>query len=442
MHERRTLIVIAVAMFAALALFLIGRSRPAPPSAADGKAIAAVIEQSLDSPNPKRFELWHAAHEQLMRLEPHRPASAIPFIRTGFFHWYELSEADRHSVIEAVEPVLRDESQFGVMAKPLFQLTGDFTILRRANPGTESALRELAGMAVINGRFADYRSFRDQLRKRLLDRFESLRKTATPVELVAFVPQHPTTADLPLINGILNALHVRPIDTNKGDANRVDVLIDFAIEHGLEPLDGLDAVVHIADAASDPQRARLAVRLGQFDRASEIESATKVSDRTQWRTYHLERAMAELQRQNTPMAVTQLLLAAEAGQTPAVLALAEEVQRAAGNYAEADSARAALRRIANRVQRWEGLCDADVCNEAHGELWSDGGPFAMKLATVQTDDVAPYAEVYADDAPASEGAVSPAFEVRADLLRGVRRIEIHLANPMTRNAVRRRIRIE
>ena len=75
-------------------------------------------------------------------------------------------------------------------------------------------------------------------------------------------------------------------------------------------------------------------------------------------------------------------------------------------------------------------------------LWSNGTSYVLKLTTVQSDEVPPYAEIYVDDALRDEGAVSPALLTSAELLAGIHRIDVRLANPMTRNAVRRRVRIE
>ena len=138
MPDRTFRLVLAAAMAAALALFFIDPQPRGNP--ADEAALAKIVDSALDSDSPRRLELWHAAHEQIALLDPNRPTAASTFVRSGLFHWYELGDADRRSVIAAIEPLLRDPTFFDKMARPLFQLTGDFTILRRANPGTEGAM--------------------------------------------------------------------------------------------------------------------------------------------------------------------------------------------------------------------------------------------------------------------------------------------------------------
>jgi hypothetical protein len=438
MRERLFLGVLSSAMAAGLALFLADPQPAGNP--ATKAAFEKVVEQALDSNAPTRFELWHAAQEQITRLDPNRPAASSAFVRAGFFHWYELNATDRRSVILAIEPLLHDGAFFDTMAQPLYQLTGDFTILRRANPGTEGVLWKLGSMAVVNGHFDDYRFFREQLRRRRMLTLQATRTSATPAELIALVPIPSTAADKPLLQGILDELHDRSIDNGKADPANTSELIDFALDHDMQPLDGLEPAMQIAGAAGDPQRARLALRLGDLERAADIESESRVSDQAQWHRYYVERAVAEMRRHESLRALQYLQKAGE--RTADAIAVAEEMQRAVGNRAEAAAVHATLVARANRIEQWFGKCGDDVCNDARGSLWSEGQPFTLKLATVQSDEVPPYVELYTDDALAAEGPVSPSLVARAELLRGIHRIDLRLANPMTRNAIHRRIRIE
>jgi hypothetical protein len=291
-------------------------------------------------------------------------------------------------------------------------------------------------IAIRNGRFADYRSFREQLRRRSYAAFEAIRPTATAAELISFVPLPVTTADTSLLQGILEALRSRAVDSHPIDSNRASALIDFALDHHLQPLDALQTI-----GANDPQRARLAVALGAFAKADAIESASAVSDRAQWHRYYVERALAEMRRHESLHAF-QYLQKVDDGNSADVTAAMEDLQRAAGNSAEAAAVHAALVGKANRVGQWSGKCGDDICDHADGIFWSDGAPFTLKIAPVQSDNVPPYVEVYTDDALTNEGPVSPSLLARAELLRGIHRVSVRLANPATRNAIRRRIRVE
>jgi len=438
MRERIFPGVLSAAMAAGLALFLLDPQPAGNPS--DKAAFEKIVEQALDSNSASRFEAWHAAQEQVTRLDPNRPTASGSFVRSGLFHWYELGAADRRSVITAIEPLLHDGAFFDAMAQPLYQLTGDFSILRRANPGTEGVLWKLGAMAVTNGHFDDYRLFREQLRRRRLLTLAATRRSATPADLIALVPIPATMADKPLLQGILDELHLRPVDNGKLDWDRSSELIDFALDHDMQPLDGLEAMLHVRGMAGDPQRARLALRLGDLERAADIEGESPVSDRAQWHRYYVERAVAEMRGHESLRALLYLQKAGDG--TADALAATEELNRTVGNTAEAAAVHARLVARANKVEQWFGKCGDDVCNDARGSVWSNGTPFTLKLATVQSDEVPPYAEVYADDALAGEGAVSPSLVARAQLLSGIHRIDVRVANPMTRNAIHRRIRIE
>jgi hypothetical protein len=439
MRDRTFLGVLSATMVAGLALFLID---PQPrQTSSDKAAFERIVEQALDSNSPMRFELWRAAREQVARLDPNRPTAATAFVRSGLFHWYELNDADRREVLTAIEPLLRDGPFFDSMARPLFQLTGDFKVFRRANPGSEGMLSRLAVMAAENGRFDDYRYFRERLRRRRFETFAGTRKTATPSELVDALPVPVTAADGDLMQGLLNELHVRPIDDDRAATSRMDALIDYALDHNLQPLDGLEPVLRIPKSASDSRRARLALRLGQLDRATDIENASSNPPPGQWHSYYVERAVAETRRHES-LAALQYLEKAGNPSDPLVIAAREEMQRLAGNAAEAARDHAMLVSKADDIEQWLGTCGDDICDQASATLWSDGRPFTMKLTTVQTDEVPPYVEIYADDALMAETAVAQATPFRFDLLPGIRRIEIRIANPTTRNAVHRRLRVE
>jgi len=233
---------------AALAIFLgapatrkaIEHATPATELAAsptDRVAIAKILATELDSTRPSRVETWRAAHQLMARLDPNRPSAQLEFVQSGLAHWKELDAADRREVMNAVEPMLHDEQFFATAAEMVARVTGDLSIVRRANPGTDAALLNLQTTAAANGQFDAYRAFREQMRRRQLARFESIRATADPAELIALVPMQPTTADTQLLRGILDALRSKEIPRDKIDTRRFDILNRFATNHSLQPLD-------------------------------------------------------------------------------------------------------------------------------------------------------------------------------------------------------------
>ena len=132
---------------------------------ADWLAASALAERAPDAPVRDPLALWRTSGTLAISLAPLLPEPRTSFARGAFFHWNELSAADRKAVLDAYAPVLRDEPTFMEMYNPIYALTGDFDYLRRAAPRTARADYPLLWLASISGRFDHYRSLRDELEK-------------------------------------------------------------------------------------------------------------------------------------------------------------------------------------------------------------------------------------------------------------------------------------
>ncbi len=229
----------------------------------DWLAACALTEKALDVPSTHRIELWHAAHAHALMLAPNRPEPQEAFVRSGFFHWNEIDPADRNAVLAAVEPMLRDPSKWFAMAGPIFDLTGDLAMLRRARPPGDEPTVGLLHLAASRGRFEDYRSLRrEQWEKRLID-FKARATTATGNELIQTLPQPPYRKDSePLIAALLDQLHDHPLVEDPLRPQVLDGIIEYALQHSLGPLDGLEVIARRPGAASPSARMRLAKTLG------------------------------------------------------------------------------------------------------------------------------------------------------------------------------------
>jgi hypothetical protein len=89
-----------------------------------------------------------------------------------------------------------------------------------------------------------------------------------------------------------------------------------------------------------------------------------------------------------------------------------------------------------KVGAWVNLCGTDeVCDFAHGV---HEGPLTITLDVAQSDEVAPYVEVFVDDALVAESAIT---EPRTLTVAGPgqHRVELRVANPRTRTGIRRRV---
>jgi hypothetical protein len=389
---RLFLLGMAAAMGGSALLFVVHRpeigSAPLPSSVAalasrvdrhpsDWEAATLLTEVSLDSPSPKRALLWRAAYDHASRLAPDRPGPASSFARAAFFHWQELSPKERQDALNAYAPLLGDESRFARMAQPLFELTGDLSMLERARPRTEASTAILISLALRNGFFDDYRKLRADLQRERLEDFAAHAHSDAPADLIAHFPDAPYRADSEaLIAALLNELHRRPLDVVPGNPAVIDSVVDYALRHNLEPLDGLELITHRPGAASDATRIKLARKLGETNVAAQIE-----------------------------------LGAADPRRVPVV------------------------------ESEWQGLCGSDVCY--HGWRTIDAShAVSVRLETLQTDNVPAYAEVYVDDVRRGEGEVGANRDFIVPVGNsGTHRVEVVLANPVTRNGEARRLRI-
>lgn len=237
----------------------------------DWVAASALTEKALDAPAPDRKALWHAAYDLAASMAPLRPEPRTAFARSGFFHWEELSAAERKAVLDAYAPLLGDPTFFTNNFRSTFALTGDLGYLRRAQPPTPESSRAIAWLASTYGRFDEYRAIRAEMEQR--------GETASP-------------------------------------------------------------------------------------------------------------------------------------QTPAA------VER----------------------DRWTGLCGDDVCFSAWREVDANRA-IAITVRPIDTDDVAPYVEIYVDGARRAEGPIDGETTFTAPVAPGTRRVEVRLANAITRNSAGRRVRI-
>ncbi len=132
----------------------------------DWMAASALAEKALDAPVRDRLALWRASSALAISSAPYRPEPRTAFARAAFFHWGELSDADRKAVLGAYAPVLLgDPRTFMTMSQTLYALTDDLGYLRRAQPRRADTARRVAWIAGTYGRFDDYRAIREEIER-------------------------------------------------------------------------------------------------------------------------------------------------------------------------------------------------------------------------------------------------------------------------------------
>lgn len=207
---------------------------------ADWLAASELTDRALDARLARRFEVWRATHDLAKHVAPRQTNPHAALVRSGLFHWYELSEADRRAVLAAAEPLLRESSAtYLSLHRPLWQLTRDFALLRRTNPGDAASLRALAELAAMNGLFDESRALRERLQRQQYAEFQARRAEMTSADLIALTPAPLDRGDEPLVRGILEELQKR------SDRRSIELprrLADYAIRNGI-PVEARDTRV-------------------------------------------------------------------------------------------------------------------------------------------------------------------------------------------------------
>ncbi len=375
---------------------------------ADWLAASAITDRSLDSPLPlqRRIELWRRSYALASELAPRRTNPAAGFVRAGLFHWYELPAPDRQAVLQAAAPLLRDPPIFAALHRPLWELTHDLGYLRRTAPQSINSLWMLRELALTSGDFAGYRELRSALSAARMDSFRAKRATATVAELTEIVPQPLTDAEAPLVRAILEEIDRRPFDVQHMGGRIEDIAL-FAIRHDLKPLTALAPFLELHGILSFPTRARLAVALGDRGAATRIELLAGNTARPDWIPYHLERAAFEDKQGETATAAMYRTRATVAEGPPRDV--------------------------------WMNLCGRDeICSSVFREHTA---PLHFKLSVAQSDEIAPYIEIYRDDVLIAEGEVRGEKGFTVDAPAGLHRTEVRLVNRVIRNGTQRRVRL-
>jgi len=439
----------------ALAFFLahpdIVRDRVAPRDAlamaawlakhpADWLTATRLTEVALDSPSLRRVELWRAAYALARSTAPRSNNPMVAFMRSGLFHWYELSAADRNAVLAAAEPLMRDPQVFAEMHRPLWELTHDLAWLRRNAPDSVGALDDLRTIAAANGMFADYRALRTAIGRQRLILFETTRSSLAAHDLPQLLPRRIETEHEPLVRRILAELKQRSFEPERfGDPTAA--MIEYALRHHL-PVDGLAPFVEAQHGLPPYTRARLALALGNPDAATNIELTETVSSSPEWQTYHLERAELEARRGDAGAANHHLSLVMLVRPDVEVLDTAVRVETALREHATAAQLQRQLHALSNTPRKWMGTCgENELCGAAQTLIRTEGKPITISAATVQSDQIAPYLEIYADDARVAEGEVADQRRFTFALPAGVHRVEVRLVNPRIANGAQRRVRL-
>jgi hypothetical protein len=381
-------------------------SHPADYIAADN-----VTQEALNQQTKRRLDVWHASHDLAVQLAPWRTGPRMSFVRSGLEHWYELAPRDRAHVLRAAQPLLHDPEIFHRVAQSLFDLTANFGFLRRNAPHDAPSRDQLLRIAATNGLFAEYRSLRAEGVVARLRRFSQIRSSASQADLIEILPDHFDSDDEPLLRSILDELSRRPLDAAPSRPALVDRVVDYALRHHIEPLSGLEALVDLPGAASESARARVALHLGDPDRASRIEISAPHIDPAIWADYFDERAA---------------FLRAHADAT---MANVYDAKALIGHQERA---------------KWAHLCaDKEICTSGDKEIViAKVHRVSLGLDAERQERVAAYVELFLDGRRVAEGEVAKTANFDLGTPEGgAHPLEIRIVNPFTPEARSRRLRI-
>jgi len=408
---------------------------------ADWLTASAIADRSLDSDLPRRVEIWRGSYRQALQLAPRRPNTSAGFVRAGLFHWTELGPHDRNAILQAAIPLIRDPQHFGVLYQPLFTLTRNFPWLRRNAPDG-GAIRALNELAATNGLFAEYRETREAVHRERLRELHARRGKDHPTELVDLLPSPISSADEPLVRTILEDLDRDPFHPNHSSA-RIEDLARYAIRHHLQPLGGLAGLIETPGILADVTRARLALAMGNVEQAGRVELTVPQTNAAEWVPYFLDRARFEAHRGDAALADAYLGRAALIGMTDDVLVAAVEIASILGQTKNVERYRQELAAAARKPRVWKETCgENEICTKAIArEYAAQSQTIRIGASVVQTDEVAPYLEIYVDDALVAEGEVRDERAFAMPVGAGLHRIEVRLVNPFTRNRIQRRVRL-
>jgi hypothetical protein len=408
---------------------------------ADWLTASAIADRSLDSQLAPRESIWRRSHELAAYLAPRRLNTSAGFVRAGLFHWYELDAKDRAAVLQAATALLREPSTFGKLYIPLFDLTRDFAYLRRNAPRNSATLYHLGELAVTNGLFAEYRDMRSAYYRERWAEFQARRHGENPTDLVDFLPRRISTADEPVARGILEELDRKPFNPQHVRP-QVEELTLYAIRHRLQPLAGLAPLVEAPGVLTDPTRARLALALGKVAQALRIENMMATSASADWVPYYLDRARVAAAAGDVAAADGYLARAAVIEMTDAVLATAAEIATALGQTKNIERYRHELVARSGKPRVWTETCAAnELCSKAVAREYVADGRVRINASVVQSDQIAPYLEIYIDDALVAEGEVRDERAFTVSTTPVLHRIEVRLVNGYTRNRIQRRVRL-
>jgi hypothetical protein len=402
---------------------------------AAGDAYRRSAELSFDLPS-KSSAVWNEAYQTAERLAPAWTTTRREFIRQAFFHWPELSDADRQRVLRETSELMRDPRTFTLLHRPLWHLTRDLNYLRRAAPRNIDSWLELMRLALDVGEFEHYRALRAEaaaIFEQSLN--QKVRRRASPDEILNdLLKLERSPENRAVMRRYLDWLSENPPTGLESNPDLLTRFVDYAIR---ERLPHLDALVHLSSPESPlspPVRARLAIANDSVTVADAIEREY-VQRTPQWTDYLVERAFYEVNRDDIAKARQRLdhLAPADVHSAP-VLAARAHLARKAGQKEEAERLSTTLEQTFSpetiSAERW-GLCNGAICSTEGSAITFARTPrrVSVVLAPARNQRPPAYVELLVDEHRIEEGAIETPKKFVLTIPAGLHRVRVRLLNP-------------
>lgn len=393
---------------------------------ADWRLMRDITAASLDLPVRDRKTLWLRSYVAARELTDGWDPAARDLVRSGLFHWSELSDEERAMVLAAARKLMRDRDFFDRNLQSFWSLTRDVAYLETARPPGSEPLARIARLAANHGEFGSYRRIREELaREREREILTLAESRASSNEILRALLEIPVDQrNRRTLIRALTTLAERPPSLIGIDQGKVERFLRDLLDNGLPVI----AFVPLAEDSDLPRpfRARIALAAGDRPLADRIEREAGFTGVPEWTEYHVERIRFDRARGETVAAAERLRsIHADDREHPAVVALGGPPR------AQSGSARTA------------GLCsDELICSDrAVVTLFTPSGTRRLLELTSPDDSPAsPYVEIRLDGKLIAEFAL-PRDPLPLELRAGLHRIEVRLANPVAPSGERRRVRM-
>jgi hypothetical protein len=414
---------------------------------ADRQLLSRIAESALEREDRAAEPLWRASAAALRVIAPEWRNGKIRVVRSGLFHWPQLSDEGRRLLLAESKLLLSHPHSFEELALPIYRLTGNIDFILANAPATPQAYLRVRQLALSARRFDDYRVLREKEAiefRRILERLIEEKAGGEVVfqSLLSITPRENTKQ---IIGSYLELLESNPPASASGKHAELERLFLWMRRGGSDRFDPLVTVASLDPSIPETLRARILLAGGEGSEATRLETTAGATRSAEWSQFHLDELEQALNRGNVAAARAQLAeLPLAERESLRALRLREKIAQASkeGELARALATERLEKYGPPPSGRWLGLCDRNVfCSDRIVAQVSTDGPAGveLRLASDASDSAPAYIEITSNGEIVAEGAVKEAMSFVLPLAAGDHHLEIRVTNPRTGTGARRRV---